>query len=562
MRKLAWIAVVAAAGCSGATANEGASGAADAGAGNVSFGGQQDIGEFQQILDQGGIPGPDTLDANGFFNEHAAPIAPGCSATLCLTPGLSVGKDWLTGQHQATLQLSVTTNVDPTQFQRRPLDVVAVIDRSGSMAEDGRLDKVKLGLATMIAGLQDGDRLALVSFSDSATVDAPLATLDRDALTAAVDALAPGGGTDIFDGLHAGFAMLGSASSPEREQRVILLSDGQANEGDANPDDIIAMADGFVEGGIGITTIGVGDDFDEPLMRGLAEHGAGNFYFLEDPQDATEVFTNELDYFMTPIALDVQISATASPGYTFGDVVGSTLWQSEPASGDMEIPAVFVARRTDGGSDGSDGSDGSGNTGAARRGGGSMLFVHLQPTGHNGSDGKVADITLTYRTPGSGATQTTTVSLAYPNDPTETPDPPYLSVPEMAPRYAMYNMFLGLRAATESTDLQCAASMLVATRGSASSWLETHTDTDLGSDVAIVNEYLANLAAVGAQISDGNAGPMAASCLDTGGGIYTPPPVGGYEEPMGCSTGGATGAGGALAALFAGAAITRRRRRR
>src|SRR3954466_15652224 len=86
-------------GCSGGAASDGASGPG----GGVTFGGAQDIGQFKGILDSGGIPGPDTLDANGFFNEHFAPVpqAP-CTDTLCLTPGLSVGEAWLDGSAQMT----------------------------------------------------------------------------------------------------------------------------------------------------------------------------------------------------------------------------------------------------------------------------------------------------------------------------------------------------------------------------------------------------------------------------------------------------------------------------
>src|SRR5688572_5624852 len=106
------------------------------GGGNVSFGGQQDIGEFRGILEAGQIPGPSTLDANGFFNEHYVAPPTDCTTTLCLTPGVSVGRDWLTGAHQATLQISVNTNVDPATITRKPLNLVVVVDRSGSMWED------------------------------------------------------------------------------------------------------------------------------------------------------------------------------------------------------------------------------------------------------------------------------------------------------------------------------------------------------------------------------------------------------------------------------------------
>lgn len=516
--------------------------------GGVSFGGAQDVGEFRGILDRGQIPGPDTLDANGFFNEHFnAPPPADCGALLCAVPGLAVGHDWLTGAHQATLQISVSTTVDPATYQRLPMNLVVVVDHSGSMASDGRLDKVKAGLHTMIDHLHDEDRLAIVEFDDRVDIDAPLAaTLDRPALHAIVDRLQPRGATDIFDGLQTGFKLLGDAPPSERQNRVIFLSDGNATAGDTSQADILAMAASRVALGIGLTTIGVGNDFDVLLMRGLAEQGAGNFYFLEDPAAASEVFSEELDYFVQPIALDVQLEATAGAGYQFGEVVGSHLWSAGTRRGSLQIPAVFVASRT------------TQSGGQGRRGGGSMIFIHLTPIA--GNTGRVADVTLSYRTPGSAVRVSQTVSLDYASDPEVTPEQPYLSAPEMAERHAMYNMFLGLRAATQATSPGCALAALDATRASATEWNATHEDPDLAADLVLVDQYRANLQELGAT---SGAHPVA-EC-PTASDPYPPidgepiDPVDDYPHSYACSAGGASG--GLPIALVALALGLGRRRR-
>ena len=414
---------------------------ADAGAGGVGFGGAQDIGEFRAILNRGEIPGPSTLDANGFFNEHYnAPPQLTCSGTLCLSPGLSVGKDWLTGGYQAALQLSVNTNVDPAQYQRLPLNLVVVVDHSGSMSADQRLEKVKAGLHTLIDNVLPEDRIALISFDDVVTIDQPFqATLDRAQLHQKVDALQPRGGTNIHDGLKAGFAMLGESPPSEKQNRIIFLSDGLATVGNTSQTAIIQMATQHIARGIGLTTVGVGNDFDVLLMRGLAERGAGNFYYIEDAAAATEVFTEELKYFLSPLALDIEISArTDASRWEMRSVVGSTLWSAGPAVGTMNVPAVFLASRTT--------QDPNPTTGG-RRGGGSMIFIQLLP--HTNVTGKVADLTLSYRAPDSAERITQTLTLDYGRDPQEALDEPYLSYPEMGERYAMYNMVLGFRLATE-----------------------------------------------------------------------------------------------------------------
>jgi Ca-activated chloride channel homolog len=501
----------------------------DAGTGGgVSFGGQQDIGEFTAILGSGGIPGSDTLDANGFFNEHyAPPPQTSCTNALCMTPGVAVGKAWLDGSHQAALQLAIDTDVDPTQYPQLPLSLVVVIDHSGSMALDGRLDKVKVGLHALIDSLGSDDQLAIVQFDDTVQVLAPFAdTLDRTGLGTVVDSIEPGGSTDILQGLTQGFELDVAALDPTRQSRVILLSDGLATSGVTDDTQILAGADQYISQGIALTTVGVGDEFDIDLMRGLAEHGTGNFYFLEDDAAAMNVFAQELAYFTTPIALNLQVDAVAGTGWTFGEVVGSTLWTGTTQLGSMHIPAAFVAGRT-----GAAPAPGTGG----RRGGGSMLFIALTPTGMNPPDGKVADLTLTYTPGGSNAPIAQAVTLAYPNDPTETPDPPYLSAPEMAPRFAMYNMFLGLRAATQlEATPTCAAVALEATRAAATAWNQAQENPDIAADLTLVGEFLTNLAAVGADTTGSFTASTCANAGYNGGDGDVVDPIGIADPAPGC----------------------------
>jgi len=354
--------------------------------------------------------------------------------------------------------------------------------------------------------------------------------------------LAPGGATNIEGGLRAGFELAAADLDGERQHRVILLSDGLATAGVIDDATIIEMADRYLREGMGLTTIGVGLEFDVALMRGLAEHGAGNFYFLEDAAAATEVFDQELDYFVTPLALDVHLKAAAGGGWQFDEVIGSTLWTSSPTSGSAAIPAVFVASRTSQGGD------------PGRRGGGSMLFVHLAPTGNN-VDGKVADLELSYRLPGTSEIITQQLTLAYPNDPAETPTETYLSAPEMAERYAMYNVFLGLRFATQSYDYNCAAAALQATKTSAAAWNTTHEDPDITADLALIDMYLANLHAQGAtgDTTLENCEPDNPYGED---GLYE----GGHDHHYACSAGGNPSS--LVVIALAGVLGIRRRRRR
>jgi Ca-activated chloride channel family protein len=517
--------------------------------GNVGFGGAQDIGQFRSILDQGQIPGEETLDANGFFAEHYSPVPPAdCGQVLCVKPMLSVGRAWLDGSYQATLQISMTTPIDPATLERLPMNMVVVVDRSGSMAADGRMEKVKQGLHLLVDSLLPGDRLALVQFDDRVDV---LANLDAepnlDALHAQVSAMYPRGSTNIYGGLDAGFAIAANAWSAERQNRVILLSDGLATAGITDQAQIIDMADGYLADGMSLTTIGVGLEFDVNLMRGLAEHGAGNFYFLEDAAAVEEVFTDELAYALTTLALDVRIHAIPAPGYRLGEVIGTRVWSSTSDGGEARIPAVFVASRDDQEPD------------PGRRGGGGSIFIDLTAVAGAVDDGRVASISLSYRLPGTAEVLTQQVEMTNPNPLGEAPGETYVSTQAMMEHYAAYNLYLGLRKGTQlaAYHYDCALSALTALRSSADRFNSVFQDPDVSADIALIDQFSANLRAHGAQPTTLTQGECAAYDPDDPG--YT----GGVDYGFACSAGGSP-AEGALTIVVVGAAVVlggRRRRR-
>jgi MYXO-CTERM domain-containing protein len=127
-----------------------------------------------------------------------------------------------------------------------------------------------------------------------------------------------------------------------------------------------------------------------------------------------------------------------------------------------------------------------------------MIFIQLEP--HTSSAGRVADLTLSYRVPNSTERITETVTLDYDRDPSEMLENPYLSYPAMSERYAMYNMFLGFRLATDYavSDWSCAAATLSAVRTNAATWGERYTaDEDIAADLVLLDKFLANLRAAG-----------------------------------------------------------------
>jgi Ca-activated chloride channel family protein len=536
-------------------------GGSDAGGddgGNVGFGGAQDIGQFRSILDQGEIPGEETLDANGFFSEHYSELPDAaCGNELCLHPMLSVGRDWLNGAYQATLQIAMTTPIDPTALPRLPLNLVVVVDHSGSMAADGRMDKVKQGLHLLIDSLEPGDRLSLVQFDDVVDVLSTLANEpDPAALHALVDQLYPDGLTNIHAGLETGFQQASLGWNAERQNRLILLSDGLATVGIVDPNAIIEMADEYLAEGMSLTTIGVGLDFDVGLMRGLAEHGAGNFYFLEDAAAVNEVFTEELEYSLTTIALDVEVNAVPAPGYDLGEVIGTRVWRSTSDGGHAQIPAVFVASRVSQGGE------------PGRRGGGGSIFIDLDPIAGAIDDGRVATVTLSYRLPGSSQVRTQQVDVTNPNPLGELPTDTYVSHQAMMEHYAAYNLYRGLREGAHSAvySYDCAFAALTALQDSARRFNSVFNDPDVAADILLIEQFRQNLLAHGARPE---AAPSQAACAAADPNPYPDDPTypDDYDDDyygndhLHCSGAGSSRSGLAMFLLIGAALLVSRRRR-
>ena len=466
--------------------------------GNIGTSGAQDIGQFRSILEAGGIPAENTFDANGFFSEHYTQLPPpDCGEDICLHGMLAVHSDWVWGKYQASLQVAMNTTLNASDFERRPLDLVVVVDTSGSMADGNSLEFVKQGLHLLIDELKQGDRIALVRYDNSVEVLSTLEdTVDATTLHAYVSELYPGGATNFYGGLEAGLQLAAAAYTSERQSRVIMLSDGEPTTGITDDQSILQMAETYITDGVGLTTVGVGLYFNVELMRGLAERGAGNFYFLEDAEAIDEVFTEELDFFVTPIAYDLEIEVVNGAGYTLGEVVGTHQWTTDSYRGRISIPALFLASRTSA-EDPPAGTEG-------RRGGGSAILIEMIPNeawSELVDPYQVAQLKMTYRTPDTGEIVEQIITVNNPDAPGVERELPYYTHEAIEKNQAMYNVYLGLREATRQavTSHNYALWVLEQLEARTSAWNVEKHDEDIEADLMLIDEFMGNLVEQGAQ---------------------------------------------------------------
>ncbi|HEX2272196.1 MAG TPA: VWA domain-containing protein [Pyrinomonadaceae bacterium] len=226
-------------------------------------------------------------------------------------------------QREAVLQIGFTTAEVNERTDLRPLNLVLVIDKSGSMADSDKMSRVQEGLRTMITKLRPDDVVSIVGFDSSAQVLYRASRIGNgDGLRYAIDCLAPGGSTNIHSGLMLGYAEAQRNFRPGATNRVILLTDGIANTGVVDPARIAADSSEFNRQGIDLSTIGVGLDLNNDLLRTLARSGRGLYHFISDYKDINKVFVNEVQSLISSVAKKVEVKIEHGPHFQLQKIYG------------------------------------------------------------------------------------------------------------------------------------------------------------------------------------------------------------------------------------------------
>lgn len=202
-------------------------------------------------------------------------------------PGIHVILTAHKDESASLLMATITASEVSDQAPRTPLQVALVIDRSGSM-EGEKLEITKASVAQFIRSLDPQDRVAVITYDDNVNILCGLEA-PSEALARRVESIESGGSTDLYGGWVTGAKVVG------RGGRVILLSDGQANVGrftDANALSLHASIS-YEKYGVTTSTIGVGRDYDEGIMAGMARSGGGAHYFAHTGTAIAEAFSQE-----------------------------------------------------------------------------------------------------------------------------------------------------------------------------------------------------------------------------------------------------------------------------
>lgn len=206
-----------------------------------------------------------------------------------------------------TLGLSVSGR-ELGKEDRRNTALTFVVDRSGSMSDEGRMDYLKRGLLRMTHELKRGDLVNLVLFDHEACSSLENFAVGRDSmsvLTSEIQKLAPRGSTDVDSGLRLGYELADRGFQPTHSNRVVLITDALANTGVTDPATIAMISSYYDKRRIRLSGVGVGSEFNDELLDRLTERGKGAYVFLGSPSEVDAVFGSRFVSLIETTANDV-----------------------------------------------------------------------------------------------------------------------------------------------------------------------------------------------------------------------------------------------------------------
>ena len=280
------------------------------------FGMDVDTGSYsitRRYLTDGHLPPPEAVRIEEFVNTFDYNYAPPTAEAFAIHIDGAPSK-FGEGKRLQLLRIGLQGRVIPSEHRKDAL-LTFVIDASGSMQKENRLELVKKALTLLVDQLRPTDKVGIVVYGSHGRLLLPHTGIERRSeILAAINSLKPSGSTNAEEGLRIGYDLAWRNAGVNHINRVILCSDGVANVGKTGPDEILKEIRTYVNKGITLSTVGFGmGNYNDVLMEQLADTGNGSYAYVDTLSEAKRIFVENLTGTLQLIAKDAKIQVDFNP---------------------------------------------------------------------------------------------------------------------------------------------------------------------------------------------------------------------------------------------------------
>ncbi len=350
---------------------------------NLGFtvGGAQDINNFRGNIENDFLPLVSAITYEGLFSHYFFDRgqAEPCEELFCPSYSYAISADPISQKKEYYLSVGLNSGIKESDFERNDLNVVVVIDVSGSMGSpfdqyyyDGAGNQVELteeertkikmqvaneSVVSLLDHLRPADRLGIVLFSRQARVFQDLTfveDLNLEELSQQILAITDGGGTNMGAGYELAtrlYTELGQVDASEEENRIIFLTDAQPNRGDISEGGLLGLTKNNADKGIFTSFIGIGLDFNTDLIEAITDVRGSNYFSVHSPSQFEQRLATEFEFMVTPLVFGLELTME-SQDFAIDKVYGSP--QADESTGrllkvDTLFPSATSGGKTKGG---------------------------------------------------------------------------------------------------------------------------------------------------------------------------------------------------------------------
>lgn len=306
-----------------------------------SVGGAKDADNFYENIKNEYLPKLNSITYEGVFYDHyfELPKNSSCESLFCPSYTTFKRENPFTKKDEYFLSVGLESNIKESDFKRKKLNIVVVLDISGSMSSSfdkyyydkkehnkrkkpdlSKMQIANKSLVNMIEHLKDEDRLGVVLFDNKAYKAKPLRLVkntDINATKKHILDLKSRGGTNWSEGYKSGLTLFEKLEPKLKdpqiyENRVIFLTDAMPNRGELSEKGLFGLVDSASQNGIYTTFIGIGVDFNNDLVEAISKTKGANYFSVHSDIEFAKRLDEEFDFMVTPLVFDLSLTLTSN----------------------------------------------------------------------------------------------------------------------------------------------------------------------------------------------------------------------------------------------------------